>query len=330
MSLEYLLAGPADDADYAQSEYLAELLMSSLPSVKCTFKPILPEQWSSFVEKQSGFLGCKPRAPLIWMGSGVVIGGFTEFAAECDAKYGVAIKGVEASRWSRVAQENLAAAQKKALGAPEPVVGDGASGAALGAKVCEALLLGNERYLLRDGETGSLASYAPPVPMTAPSATVLALTSLPAPAHSLLDCDEGSLFVVPCTAAGIEELAVGNVEYGVVSRHTKAILILAAVTPEFSAYVRAAKHVLSATDAPLPPEQAEVLECMMPALARTLAIAPPHCTPDEVDALCVEEWVRECAEELLRQSGVLAELAARESVLIQRASIAPDGSLKPV
>lgn len=39
-SLEYNVAGPADDEDYAQAEYLAEMLMVSLPSIKCNCTPL--------------------------------------------------------------------------------------------------------------------------------------------------------------------------------------------------------------------------------------------------------------------------------------------------
>ena len=42
-SLEYNIAGPADDEDYAQAEYLAEMLMVSLPSINCNLLPILPD-----------------------------------------------------------------------------------------------------------------------------------------------------------------------------------------------------------------------------------------------------------------------------------------------
>ena len=93
--LEYLIAGPADDEDFAQAEYLAEMLMVSLPSIKCTLLPIMPDDWGPYVSKQSGFLGCKPRAPLVWMASGAVVGGMPEWAAECEKKYGLLIRGVE-------------------------------------------------------------------------------------------------------------------------------------------------------------------------------------------------------------------------------------------
>ena len=70
--LSYTIAGPADDEDYAQAEYLAEMLMVSLPSIHCTLKPIMPIDWNDFVKKQASFLGCKQRAPLIWTNSGAV------------------------------------------------------------------------------------------------------------------------------------------------------------------------------------------------------------------------------------------------------------------
>ena len=99
--LEYLVAGPADDEDFAQAEHLAEMLMVSLPTIKCTLLPILPDDWTDYVAERAGFLGCKQRAPLIWMSTGVVVGGFAEFAAECDKKYGVAIKGIDVRALSR-------------------------------------------------------------------------------------------------------------------------------------------------------------------------------------------------------------------------------------
>jgi len=69
--------------------------MVSLPSIKCTLMPIMPDDWPAFVAKQAGFLGCKQRAPLVWMTGGIVVGGFPEWAAECEKKYNVVIKNVE-------------------------------------------------------------------------------------------------------------------------------------------------------------------------------------------------------------------------------------------
>ena len=80
MSLTYNIAGPADDEDFAQAEHLAELLMISLPSITCTLHAVLPNEWTSFVTRQAGVLGCKQRAPLVWLSSGVVVGGLPEYS----------------------------------------------------------------------------------------------------------------------------------------------------------------------------------------------------------------------------------------------------------
>lgn len=100
--VEYFIAGPADDDDYAQAEYLAEMLMVSLPSIKCTLMAILPDDWSTFVAEKAGYLGCKQRAPLVWMASGAVVGGLPEWASECEKKYAVVIKGVDVRTRSSV------------------------------------------------------------------------------------------------------------------------------------------------------------------------------------------------------------------------------------
>ena len=63
MGITYHVAGPADDEDFAQAEYLAELLMASLKGVDCVIHAVLPEDWPSFVSDKSAYLGCKQRAP---------------------------------------------------------------------------------------------------------------------------------------------------------------------------------------------------------------------------------------------------------------------------
>ena len=94
-SLEYNIAGPADDEDYAQAEYLAEMLMVSLPTITCNLVPVMPDDWGAFAAQKCAFLGCRERAPLIWLNSGAVVGGLKEFSKECAEKYGVEIKGVD-------------------------------------------------------------------------------------------------------------------------------------------------------------------------------------------------------------------------------------------
>jgi hypothetical protein len=328
--LEYFVAGPADDEDYAQAEYLAELLMVSLPTIKCSLFPILPNNWNEYVMQKCSYLGCKQRAPLIWMNSGTVVGGLPEFAAECEKKYNVVVKGVDYDTWSKVAAENLAAAEKAAAGRAEVAIGSVGSGAECGLAITEELLAGNRRHLgeplaLLAGSTGSGAGGG--ATLADPAATVLALTPLPAAAHTLLGCAEENLFVVPCTPVGIEELAVGNAEFGAISLKTKAVILLAAPTPELPTLLQAAKDARLGKDAPLPTSQAALLERMLPALTRTLAVAPSRCTPAELERLCLEEWVRENADELLRQSPVLSELSARDGIHVERAVCSAEGAL---
>ena len=65
----------------------------------------------------------------------------------------------------------------------------------------------------------------------------------------------------------------------------------------------------------------------MPAMSRALAVAPPGADDEAVFAIAVEEWVRECSDELMRQSAVLAELSARGELLVQRAVCDTAGAL---
>ena len=365
-SLEYNIAGPADDEDYAQAEYLAEMLMVSLPSIHCNLLPILPDNWPDFVAEKCGFLGCKQRAPLVWMSSGIVVGGLPDWAAECEKKYGLRITDVEYSTWPKVARENLEAAKKKANNIRDPIVGSKeATGAESGMAISEELQSGNLRYLaLREaaaastasaassaatGSSGARAAAAPaaeaasassagpphealmglprPAGLSEPAATVLELTPLPAPAHVLLGCPEESLFVVPCTPVGIEELVQGNAEFGCIRHKTRLLVLLGAPTAELGTYVQAARDARLARDSPLSEGQQAVLDRMLPALGRVLAVAPPRLAAREVEALCLEEWVRECSDELLRQSPVLSQLAARGAIHIERAAFTAGGAL---
>ena len=110
------------------------------------------------------------------------------------------------STWNKVAQENNAAALRKASGAKELPIGDAAAkgpGATRGESVSEELIAGNARYLeAKRGMPPSTAMRAIG-PLATPAATVVCLTPLPEPAHVLLGCAEEALFVVPCTPAGI-------------------------------------------------------------------------------------------------------------------------------
>ena len=328
MGITYHVAGPADDEDFAQAEYLAELLMASLKGIDCVIHAVLPEDWPAFVSDKSAFLGCKQRAPLVWMASGVVVGGLPEFTAECDRKYGMTARHVDYTVWPKVAAENVAAARAKALGEKLPLIGSTGSGAERGEAVAEALLSGNERYLRGTGASTASAGL-PKLPEGVVS-TVLALTPLPAPAHELLGCDAGAIFVVPCTPAGIDVLALGNVEHGCLALSTRALLVIGATTADLPVYVQALKDEELGKETPLLPAQTAVLASMRAALSRTLSVAPPRSSPAEVERLCLEEWIREASDVLLSESAILAELRARGEVHVARLACGEEGALSPV
>jgi hypothetical protein len=69
---------------------------------------------------------------------------------------------------------------------------------------------------------------------------------------------------------------------------------------------------------------------MLPALARTLEVAPARSTPSQLEQLCLEEHVREMADELLRESPVIASLHSRGELHIERAVCSADGALSVV
>jgi hypothetical protein len=141
------------------------------------------------------------------------------------------------STWPKAAAENFAAVQRAQAGYVEPKIGSEGTGAgaARGEAVAEELLTGNARYVAEQREAAqSMVTRAQGI-LIEPAAVVLSLTALPADVHTLLGCSESALFVVPCTPAGIEPLAIGNVEYGAISLKAKCLLIVAAPTPELCA-----------------------------------------------------------------------------------------------
>lgn len=143
----------------------------------------------------------------------------------------------------------------------------------------------------------------------------------------LLDCAESEIVVVPCTPAGIEELAVGNAEHACIARKTKCLLLLASPSAELLTYMRAARDARDANDAPLAAPQVAVVQNMMPALSRVLAVSSARCTPAQVAALGLEEHVRESCDELMRLSPVLQELKARGELHVERATISVEGEM---
>ena len=113
----------------------------------------------------------------------------------------------------------------------------------------------------------------------------------------LLDVAADALFVVPCTATGVDELTVGNAEYGAVALAAKALWIVGAPSEALTLAVAGAKAHAKCDDHPPPPAEAEVLERMLPAAARALAVAPPDASAEEVEAIVLDEWVRTSSDE---------------------------------
>lgn len=84
------------------------------------------------------------------------------------------------SVWSKVALENMAAAEQAAAGYVEPPIGAGDGiGAVRGEAVAEELIAGNARYL--EGARGLPLTAATRAigPLAKPAAVVLCLTPLP-------------------------------------------------------------------------------------------------------------------------------------------------------
>ena len=54
--VQYNLSGPADDEDFAQAEYLCEMLMATLPHASCHITAVLPEEWPGYIEKKCATL----------------------------------------------------------------------------------------------------------------------------------------------------------------------------------------------------------------------------------------------------------------------------------
>ena len=109
----------------------------------CAVIPILPDNWHDYVSEKCGFLGCKKRAPLVWMTSGIVVGGLPEWAAECEKKYGIRIAGVEVRAHSVAFNPmrmslpfNARHLTSASMGCPPPTVFDLAQGGQRESRSC--------------------------------------------------------------------------------------------------------------------------------------------------------------------------------------------------
>ena len=164
-AVTYFVAGKANDDSFAKAEHLAEVLMSSLPSATCHVLPTLPDAWPALSKSTCARLGCKEVHPLVWTGSGRMVGSLVEFERECLAKYNLKVEAsIRPSQWSKIAEENAAhAATLAASGATGALIPEGA-GAGRGARISEALLDGHRRFLGTDppGPPPPCAAARPP------------------------------------------------------------------------------------------------------------------------------------------------------------------------
>ena len=65
---------------------------------------------------------------------------------------------------------------------------------------------------------------------------------------------------------------------------------------------------LDGTDKPRPPAVRATVDAMLPAMSRVLAVSDPASSEAELRTLALQEWVRECQDELMHESAVSTEL----------------------
>ena len=236
----YCVAGDCATEDYAKAEALAELLMSSLPKAECSLLPQLPADWEAFGAAKARALGVPLSQPLVWTGAGAPVGGLAEFEAEWRANTTSTCRACRRRRGREIARETLAH-QKLLAAGPQADEATGATGAERGRFASEKLREGNARVVA--------GTSAPRPALGGVEATVVTLGPVGgAPAlGQLLDVAADALFVVPCTATGVDELTVGNAEYGAVALAAKALWIVGAPSEALTLAVAGAKAHANAT-----------------------------------------------------------------------------------
>jgi len=316
----YYVLGTADSADFAKAEALATLLQARLPSIDCEAVPVTPADWSAEYDsvcRQRSFAPAKALHPLVWTGTGALVGDLAAFRTECRAKYSVELAD-DALPWAEIAKENMAAHTMLKEGSlPTAQLAPGAPGAA----VCEELLAGHERYRSGVGAGASLRA------VDGVAATALVLNPVEVEPRVLFDQPEDAVFVVPCVFGAIDDLTIGNLEHGALTLHARALAVIGSDSPELRVALRAAQARLAMRDEPLPQAVAEAVDRMMPAMLRVLAVATPDCDEAELLEIALEEYVREACDELLRASPLLAELFKRGKFDILRLAYAPGRGL---
>merc|ERR1719446_205913 len=106
----YSVLGRADSTEFAKAEYLTDLLKARLPAVTCHVHRVSPEEWEEACTAVCQKLGVARSHPLIWSGSGTLVGALGDCELMCERKYGVHIPATDAAGrpfdWDQRAAEN--------------------------------------------------------------------------------------------------------------------------------------------------------------------------------------------------------------------------------
>ena len=144
----------------------------------------------------------------------------------------------------------------------------------------------------------------------------------------LLDTPKQNLFVLPCPTPKLDAIAVGNIEHAVMVLGCRSLWLIAAESAEVAAALEGVKASLAGKDVPLAPGPRASVEVFRHAMERLLAVADPAASDAELNQLALQEWVRECQDELMHESAVLHELQLSGGLHIVRAVCeAPSGKL---
>ena len=84
------IVGPASSLEFAQMEYLGEMLMRNLPNIMCRIVRVHPSDWRAYASEVCRLQGFPPElaqrlAPFAWTGAGYLVGGAADFNADVRA-----------------------------------------------------------------------------------------------------------------------------------------------------------------------------------------------------------------------------------------------------
>lgn len=256
-------------------------------------------------------LGCQEAHPLVWTATGKLVGSLSAFETECVDKYDIRIDAqIRADQWAKIAKENLAHAEAAAAAKAATTY---PTGEGRGAAVSDALLEGHSRFI-----AGTPANLQPSETV---DATIVLLTPLSSgmSAHALLDTPKQNLFVVECSTPKLDAIAVGNIEHAAMVLGCRSLWLILTESAEMSTALQGVRDQLDGTDKPRAPAVRATVDAIFPAMSRVLAVSDPASSEAELRTLALQEWVRECQDELMHESAVSAQLVASGGLQIVRA-----------